>query len=632
MTVGKTHINPLLSSASSSSSWGSSPSSSPFPSQPTDSTQKRLGVYLDISTTNDTGELLSQRGLTVNHPPEAYTFYRSVTGRLERLKFEEQGRVRVNLREIKRRLFYINRRLERWDIPDEERSALLEERSRLTQTAKHLLSFVQSHSVLYGDSFIIDVPKGYSQLLHYLGINPSDADISAWVTSSVVDIEFDDSSKSALKLAYISRVIASKYHPVKGFSKGSQEAKRLVRDFLILQKFLDGIALTYHKGGYVTANSLLPGRSFVLTAPKEVSNFIWSELRSGDDSALKTFKLVSAKTIKDFLWYLVEKYSLPISKRDAVFGFVLNIHPTGDQNPFVPHFHSHSFVLLIVYDKKSKRWFRLNPVLTEEDLQKLREFLKANLIDAFGGVISEDTLKKDFNVYVGERYYSLPADYVDVIFELKYNARKMFVNFARHYESNSFNPNFDKEFVDFVFSYDNRTERYGFLTNLKRYLSDVSLSAIQKRRDELSEFLERIESDLSVLDPEQFPAMYNALVEKAEVIRSEISLLDSALSDSSNAFKLLYSEFLKEIEDLLSNQRITEERIINVLEGLFGKRIIGYKFIPIEEDIPLSRFLESNPSVVLLSDRHKTIEFMLFRDPFWEDPPNFDEIVISRNS
>ncbi|AIU70941.1 hypothetical protein TEU_11725 (plasmid) [Thermococcus eurythermalis] len=626
MKLSDAHINPLLSSGSCSDVAGSSPSCSPSPAQTTGSTQRSLGVYLDISTTNE-GEQ-SGRGPTIRIPLEAYTYYRSVIGRLERLKFESQGRVKVDLYKLKKRLFWIRHRLERRDLTDEERSALELERDRLLKTSQKLLERVSSSSALYGDRFIMDVPEGYVQLCKFLGIAPSDVEISVWVNSSVVDLEFDDASRSSLKLSYVSKVMASKYHPVKGISKGSQEAKRIVRDLLILQDFLDGSLLSYHKGGYVTGNSLLPVRFFVLTLPKEVSLYIWSKLREGDDSALKLFKKLSSRAIREFVLYLVEKEGLPVSKSNLVPGFVQNVHVTGDKNPFEPHIHSHFGVVFVVYDKASRSWYRLNPVLSEEDIEKLREIWKALVIEAFGEVLTGDTILKDFNVWVGDRYYSLPSDYVDVLFELKYNARKMFVNYANYYERRSFSEDFDEEFVRFVFSYDNRTERYGFLTNLKRYLFHLSLSAVGKRRDELLELLDRVEADLVVIDGEKFPAIYRSLIEKREAIRQELSRLESVLDNPSEAFSLLYNEIRSKVESMLSRKRITEERIVSILEGLFGKRIVGYKFVLLEEDVPLYRFLEAHRSVVLLSDRHKTVEFMLWYDPFWEDPPDVLELKI----
>ena len=607
----------------------SSPSCSPFPYQEPGSTQKSLGVYVHISTTNRGEHSKGGRGLTVTPTLEAYSFYRSVTGRLERLKFESQGKVRVDLHKLKRRLFYIERRLQRWRLSEEERSVLLEEREKLLRTARKLLEFVHSRSALYGDRFIMDVPAGYVRLCRLLGIDPSDVGISVWVNSSVVDLEFDDSSRSSLKLSYVSRVMASKYHPVKGISKGSQEGRRITRDLLILQELLDGFLLSSHKGKYVTANSLLPLRFFVLTPPKEVSLFIWYRIKFFDDySALKTFKKVSAETVRSFLMYLSKKEGLSIRKGDFVPGFALNVHITGDSNPFEPHVHSHVAVPFVVYDKASKSWYRLNPLLSEEDLQKLRDLWKSRLIEAFGEVLSGETLTKEFNVYAGDRYYSLPHDYVEVLFELRYNARKMFVNYANFYERNPFREDVDLDFVRFVFGYENRTERYGFLTNLRRYLTSISVSAIQKKLEEVEEMLRLVEDELLVLDPEEFSALRRSLEEKAEALRAERDRLKSLLEDPDRAFDVLFEEAQRKAEEMLSRERITEERIIHILEGLYGKRIIGYKFVTVEEDVPLWKFLESNPSLVLLSDRHKTIDFLLFMDPYWEDPPDPEFISV----
>ena len=632
MVLGKTSINPLPSSVPSSPSVGSSPSSSPFPSQPTGSTQKSLGVYVHISTTKWGEQSKGPQGITVTAPShESYSHYRSITGRLERLKFEPKGRVNADLRKLKRRIWWIQRRLSRWDISDDERSALSSELKSLLKYASKLLNLAFGGTAIYGDRFIMDVPEGYVKLCRALGISPSDIDISVWVSSAVVDLEFDDSSRSSVKLAYVDQIFASKRHPAKGFFKGSQEAKRVVRDLLILQEFLDGLLLSYHKGDYVTSNSLLPVRAFVLTLPKEVSLYIWEQLRSGDDSAFKIFKRISAESVKEFLWYLSQKNSIPVTKSNFLTGFIQNVHVTGDNDPFTPHYHSHFLVSFAVYDKRSRNWYRLNPILDEDDIQMLRDIWKSKVIEAFGEVLCGDTLSKDFNVYVGDRYYSLPTDYVDVLFEVRYNARKMFVNYANYYERNPFTEDFDADFVRYVFDYENRTERYGYLTNLKRYLSSISVATLQKRREELVEFLDRVEADLLVIDPTQHPAVYNAFKEKAQSLREEIERLDSLIQNPKAAFDALYREIGSGIDKLLSREKVREERIINVLEGLFAKRIVGYKFVVIEENVPIYEFLERARSVTLLSDRHKTIDLMIFTNPYWEDPPDVEEIVIPRN-
>ena len=632
MVLSKTPINPLPSSVSPSSLSSSSPSSSPFPPQSTDSTQKSLGVYVHISTTNEGEHSRSGRGITVTTPSlEAYSNFRSVTGRLERLKFEFDGKVRSDLQKLSRRISWIRRRLLRRDISDDERSSLASELKSLLQMSSKLLNLVSSRTALYGDRFIVDVPEGYVKLCRSIGVNPSDVDISIFVSSAVVDLEFEDSSRSSTKLAYVDRVFAGKRHPAKGIHKGSQEAKRIVRDLLILHEFTDGLLLSPHKGGYVTSNSLMPVRAFVLTLPKEVSLHIWQHLKSGDDSSFKLFKRISAEAVKDFLLYLAQKNSVPVTKSNFLPGFVQNIHVIGDSNPFEPHYHSHFVVPFVVYDKRSKNWYRLNPILNEDDIQMLRDIWKSKVIEAFGEVLCGDTLSKEFNVYVGDRYYSLPSDYVGVLFEVRYNARKMFVNYANYYERNPFTKDFDAEFVKYVFEYENRTERYGFLTNLKRYLSSISVATLQKRREELLESLEIAEGDLIGVDPDKFPLMYKAIQERIDSLREEIKRLDSLIRDPGSAFDVLYKEVKAGVDRLLSRERVREERIVNVLQSLFAKRVIGYKFIPLEQNVPLYQFLESVRSLVVLSDRHKTVEFMLFHNPYWEDPPDVEEIVIPRN-
>lgn len=590
-----------------------------LPNHPPDSTCSTLWVYLDISPIKHSEPTHDEV------PIERYLNYRSISSRLEARGYELQGKLRLNLSEIRRRLRFIEKRLSRADISEDERKALEKEKAQLLKVSRKLLNQLNKRYPIYGDRYMVDVNEGYSELAKALNIDPEDVSISVWLNAGVVDLEFDDSSKASLKLAWVSKVKASRYHPVKGISKGARAGKRIVEDLLIMSELLENQLYSYRKGNYETVHALIPVRPIVLTAPKELSFYIWECLRAGDSKAFKKFKKVSAKVVKSFLQFKAEREHV---KGDLEFGFVLNIHPAGDSNPFEPHFHTHVVLVLIAYDKTQNKWYRLNPIFDEKDLEKLRELWKVELIKAFGDSLSEDTKSKEFNVYVGERYFSLPVDYVSLLFELKYNARKMFVNLANYYERNDFNPVVLKEsedFVRFLFTYENRTERFGFLKDIKRYLTPLGEGIVNKRLSEINELLSYFEFEVNLSELE---GMSDDLRSKLELKLKSLKEEKEALE--SYGFDYLFEEAERKAKELLSYERVTEERIIHILESLFGKTVIGYKFVVAEEDIPLWKFLDDCPdthSLMLISDRHKSVEFLLFNDLNFE-PDVFDIRVI----
>jgi len=568
-------------------------------------------VYLDISTTNE------------GHQPEGghgdsdnfiwYDKYKSILSRFEYEGFADLDRLALELREISKKLRWIDRRLSKDFIDDKERKKLLSLKSRYVRLSQKLLNALSKSVNLYADRFFVDVPSGYGILLRKLGYTSDKLSLHLWFNKGVLEVLLDDNSSHKFDFAYISKVRAGKYHPVKGISKGSQEAKRVLRDLLILSEMLEGNLLSYRKGSvstYVTTHNLIPIRHIILTAPKELSYAFWRIIKGGDSSVIKVFRSVTAKTLNEFLTYLASKERI---SGKLLFGFTVNVHVTGDKNPFEPHVHSDCIVTFICFDKKGRKWYRLNPLLNEDDLKKLRELWKNNVIAVFGELLSDDTKSKDFDVWVGDNYYSLPLDVAQVFFELKYASRKLFVNFANFFEVNNFDENSvtDWDFVKFVFSYENRTERYGFLTNIRRYLRMSCSDIVDKRIKELEQTIKDIEFDFELNRDVMGDKLREALLDKLNSLKNELDKL------KSGGFDYLLESVQSKVEEMLSKENITKERIISILNVLFkaqNRHIINFEFYVEYEDIPLWElldFLQGN--VLILGDRHPSVEFIFLR-------------------
>lgn len=568
-----------------------------------------LGVYLDISTTNEGHQ--PEDGDGVSEPFTWYDKFKSILSRFEHEGIEKVDSFTLELREITKKLNWIDRRLSKDFLDDREREQLLSLKAKYLKFSQKLIGALSKSINLYADRFFVDVPKDYGILLKELGYSSDTLSLHVWLNKGVFEVVLDDNSSHKFDFAYISKVKAGKYHPVKGIGKGSQEAKRVLRDLLILSQLLENNLLSYRKGKHVTTHNLIPVRHVILTAPKELSYAFWRILKGGDSSILKIFKSLTAKTLNEFLTYLASKEK--VSGR-LLFGFTVNVHVTGDKNPFEPHFHSDCIVTFICFDKDKNEWFRLNPLLNEGDLTKLRELWKNNLIEAFGELLSDDTKAKDFDVWVGENYYSLPLDIAPVFFELKYASRKLFVNFANFFEVNQFDESLisDLEFVKFVFSYENRTERYGFLTNIKRYLSLSCSDIVNYRISELEELIKAIEFDLELNGDSMSENMKNALFNKLSELKAELQAL------KSKGFDYLFENVKAKAEGMLSKENISKERIFNILNTFFkaqNRYIVHYDFFIEYEDIPLWEFLDSfiNEDIFILNDRHPSIEFIKLR-------------------
>nr|O54003.1 RecName: Full=Replication initiator protein; Short=Rep75 protein; AltName: Full=ORF1 [Pyrococcus abyssi GE5]CAA05626.1 rep75 [Pyrococcus abyssi GE5] len=591
-------------------------------------------VYLDISTTNEgiseefssntesKSPLLKVCGVSSKSSEgDGSSFiwfdkYRSVISRLEHSGFVEVERTVLKLRKISKELRSINKQLSRLFLDDRERAKLLSRKRKYLDFARALIGSISKSLTLYADRFFVEVPQDYAKLIQKLGFSSDTLLLHLFVNSGVLEVFLDDNSSHKFRIAYISKVHAGKYHPVKGISKGSQEAKRVLRDLLVLSELLEGSLVSYRSGGVETIHHLIPVRHFVLTAPKELSFSIWASLKKGDSSLFRAFKDAGAKAIKEFLSYLASKEHI---SGNLLFGFTINVHVTGDKNPFEPHFHIDAIVTFICYDKSSTKWFRLNPLLSESDLKKLRDIWKNVLLSYFGELLSEDTKSKDFDVWAGDNYYSLPLDVPQVFFELKYASRKLFVNFVNYFEQSNFDESSvsDWDFVRFVFEYSNRTERYGFLTNIKRYLSMSCSHLVEKRVQELEEFISRIEFDLSVNGNKMSDSLKRALLERLEYLKDELSEL------KERGFEYLFERALEKAEELLSNDNLTLERVIHILETLFtalGKSIVNYNFYVELEDVSFREFVDylydnHLSDVLVFSDRHRSITIIRLIPP-----------------
>lgn len=589
----------------SSPGVGSAHQGSPFPCQETDSTQRSLGVYLEYSTTNE-GEPIE-----VEHPTAAYLSSGSVVGKFERDGYSLVGRLNYPLRSRIQRLKSIDRKLVRASSPEVQR-ALLAERSKLVSDAGPLLKFIKTRVPVYGDYHLIHVPGPYLEFVKFLGISPSQVTASLWVDKARVHLTFNDLSEDTLEVAYLSRVFAEKYHPFKGIHKGSQEAKRVLTDYLVLAELLAGNIYS-PRGEHETVHNLISLRRIVLTAPAELSSFIWSSIKSGDWKPYNLFKKASARALKRFMLYLAEKEHVP--SRSLLPGFTLNIHPVGDKNPFKPHFHADSVVSFVVYDKATGKWYRLNPLLGKPDLVKLREIWKEELSKVFPAFVPSH---KKLDVYVGDNFSSVPTDIPSAFFLIKYASRKMFTAYAEYFSEHSFNPDevVDLDFVWFVFNYENRTERYGFLRTPRRYLKPVADAVIEKRLEEINELIERIDLDLE-LDGDRLPeTIKKALLErKSELLEERERLVNGG-------FEYLYNLALEKAKSVLSRENITQSRIVELLRFLYrakGRYIVKYHFEVLHEELPLWQFIDLEtseyvnrpPGVLLLGDRGKSMSLFL---------------------
>jgi len=581
---------------------------SPSSSHPAGSSQSTLGVYVQYSTT-DKGE--PSKGEALSHSLESYHRSSSVYGKVQRDGYRQVGKLRFSYRKFWKTVSTARRELSNPNLSQSEIQSISSELAKSLAYAKGSLKLLSKRVPLYGDYYAVYVPEDYSKFLKFMGFSPDDVYASIWVTKACAHLQFDDGSTESLDFNYVSRVLASKYHPLKGIFKGSQEAKRILKDLFVLSDLLEG-NLYSNRSQSETIHNLLPLRPVVLTAPKDISQLIWNLQKIGDDSAFKSFKKAGAKAIRRFIKYLAESEKVPTS--NLVDGFILNVHVVGDSNPFVPHYHVHALLVLAVYNKSENKWYRLKPIWGEPEIEKLRELWTEELKRAFGSLVPSH---KKLDVWAGDRYYSLPIDIASVFFEIKYNARKLFVSYAQYYAVHSFSPDdvTDSDFVKFVFSYENRTERYGFMKNVKRYLSSLCELLVSSRLSEIDELLKLAESDLILSGDTMSEKLKNSIEERIKVLREEKERLES------KGFEYLYQQAEQKAEKLLSRENITHERIINLLDTLYsaqGKRIVGYEFEVIEDDVPLWRFLDelmsvdgSPPPLILIGDRHRSVELIL---------------------
>nr|WP_192965006.1 hypothetical protein [Thermococcus prieurii] len=161
----------------------------------------------------------------------------------------------------------------------------------------------------------------------------------------------------------------------------------------------------------------------VRSSPHQVSVCATGELWGGVDlQACKLVRDAASHAVKRFALYKLAREGVELRERDAVVTFTLNVHLSGDTDPFTPHLHAHVLFYLIVYDKRSKRVYRLNPLFDERDISALRSFWKEAVHELVAGLNVPDALfSQVWNVYVDNRYFNLFAD--SDFFELLHTMR-----------------------------------------------------------------------------------------------------------------------------------------------------------------------------------------------------------------
>lgn len=582
-------------------------------------------LYLDISPTNE-------RAPSDGEPD--YTFSSILSRLVSKEKLILDVKLHDDIKKLSSRIYKLKKSIEH--ITD--KSKLISYQTRLEalkKEADYLYNASKNSLNLYADRYIANVPDGYLRLAQLLGFKSEDLSLSLWFNSYTLNLEFGDGSSASHKVAFPSKVYSGRYHPAKGISKGMREAKRVAKDLLVLSEILNSSPDFVREG-----NGIVPFRQFVLTAPKPLSFAIWDDIvnllpenPTAEDlrkaplhsDLFKTFEKTASKTIKDFLSYLADKHN--ISSKHLLPAFLLNIHPTGDKNPFEPHFHAHVMVIFLFYDKSSKKFLTINPYLEKEDLDKLREIWKTTLLKAFPDVL-EGEKDKDFNVYTSKNYHLLPLDLGTFVFELRYNSRKMFVNLANYYDDHDFEPSdIDFTFLHFLFAYENKTKRYGFLTHVKHYLTPLLSDFVNNHISNLEFERDKLEYMLSDIDPKAFPLLASSLKEKLDKVTEELQFFTSHLDDLTSILDYLSDK----VSERLTNENLKKERILSYFTHLYktlDKEVKAHSFTLTGEDMLLSDLIENTEHILLVGDRHKTMDFYLFTNPSYEPQPDVVEIIV----
>ncbi len=594
----------------------------------------------------------------------SYGLNSSVYGRSVSFGYSRVGFKRLNLRKLVLRVEAIQKRLVSPNLSANERVRLRRELSRLLAQAGPLVKMLKKWRVVYGDYHAVYVPDGYRYLVDALGLGNISA--SVFVDVGRLYVEFDDGSSDVFEIAYVSKVFASKYHPLRAIQKGSQEARRVLNDLLALASVLDGVMVS-PRGDRLTTHNVLSAREVILTVPKDLSWKIWYSLLNGDASLYLAFKRAGSRTIRRFIRYLADREvngglsskggrgkKKLLSLSAVVDGFVENVHPVGDRNPFEPHFHYQAFVPLVVFDKVNKRWYRLNPMWGLPVIRKLKEIWHEELVRAFGDELVPDNPNK-LNVWVGDSYYNLPDDADAVFFVLKYASRKLFTAFSEYYSKNAFNLGElrgREEFVKFVFAYSNRTERYGFLRDVWRY---IGLTIVDKLRLEISKLEEErsnLHMDLEFVSDDDVRGEIEARLSKVNERLSKfvdayerviplMEELERISADDKEVRKRLVSELktvssavvglLRESSDDASGdlgyRDIVRKRILRFVGALFevkGKHVVNYAFDIDEYELSIGVYLDRiasyvdrPPPMLLIGDRGRVVRLFMMEHSGW---------------
>nr|WP_015647770.1 RepTP1 [Thermococcus prieurii]AGL12821.1 RepTP1 [Thermococcus prieurii] len=538
--------------------------------QVTGSTQRALGVYLDILPTVD------RSPIEVEHRVEEYYPYVSVKSRLSKLKFEQDLMIKKQLNEVKREINYVRKRLERC-ASHEECAQLRERLNALLTESQKLLDLLNKRDILYIDDFLLDVPRDYLELLTQLGFDMNDATCDIFVSIADAHVEFDNARSRTYRVVYVDELHARTLHPAWGVSKGKRAAFRILRDSLMLSEVLKGVMLSAHKKrNHVTFTRVetLSVRPLVLTMPKELSQLIFEAFKRGeigdvaklldkhrpvDLQACKLVRDAASHAVKRFALYKLAREGVELRERDAVVTFTLNVHLSGDTDPFTPHLHAHVLFYLIVYDKRSKRVYRLNPLFDERDISALRSFWKEAVHELVAGLNVPDALfSQVWNVYVDNRYFNLFADsdFFELLHTMRYNARRQHYDVVKYLRSHELPDAYDADFVRYLLDYSNQTTRYGLLADVKRYARVFARERVRLELDELDERLRILRDELHYTRPSE----RSDILAEIRALNERKKRLLNLLEDESEALSHVLAgvkERLSRFEDKLACLQVT---------------------------------------------------------------------------
>ena len=588
------------------------------PPQVAGSTQTPHRVYVHILPSVDRSPTLR-----VEHRVEEYYPYVSVKSRLNKLKFEQDFAIKKRLNEVKRELNYVRKRLERCSS-SEECAQLKERLNTLLTESKKLLDLLNKRDILYIDDFLFDVPPSYLELLRELGLDMNDATCDIFVSVADAHVEFDGARSCTYRVVYVDELHARLLHPAWGVSKGKRAAFRILRDSLVLSEVLKGVMLSAHrKRNHVefTRVETLPVRALVLTMPKELSSFLFSAFKRGVvDDVSKLVRDAAARAVKRFALWRLAREGVELRERDAVITFALNVHLVGDTDPFTPHLHAHILFYLIVYDKRSKLVYRLNPLFDTQDIDSLRLFWKEAVRELVADLdVPTELFAQTWNIYVDNRYFNLFADsdFFELLHTMRYNARRQHYDVVKYLRSHELPAKYDADFVRYLLDYSNQTTRYGLLTNVERYARVFARERVRLELEEIDERLRMLRDELH----------YTRSSERANIL-AEIRALNekkkrllNLLEDESEALSHVLSHVSERLHKFEDKLGLLAMQIARALNSFVSNRVLRVELNVIRERVPLMAYLSEKRAVFVLNAHMRSFALLGFFDPFSEPPP-----------